>query len=82
LKATKGTLSERLFELSKIDGKDFNKVVTKFEEFMQYCQKLKPDDKYLIVNRNSTALSEAAKKAAENCKLNTQTFELTAEKPY
>ena len=82
MKATKGTLSERLFELSKIDGKDFNKVVTKFEEFMQYCQKLKPDDKYLIVSRNSTALSQAAKKAGENCKLNTQTFELTAEKPY
>jgi len=82
LKATKRTLSERLFKLSKIDGKDFNKVVKKFEEFMQHCQKLKPNYKYLIVNRNSTALSQAAQKAAENCKLNTQTFDLAAEKPY
>lgn len=68
--------------MSQTAEKDFDKVVRKFGEFMRYCQKLKPHDKYLIVNRNSNLLSEAAQKAAENCKLNTLVFELDAKKPY
>jgi hypothetical protein len=49
---------------------------------MQYCQKLKPQDTYLIVNRNSPILTEATQKAAENHRLNVKTFNLTANKPY
>ena len=68
--------------MQKIEAEDFNKVVSKFEEFMQYCQKLKPQDTYLIVNRNSPILTEATQKAAENHRLNVKTFNLTANKPY
>ncbi len=68
--------------MQKIDAEDLNKVVGKFEEFMQYCQKLKPHDTYLIVNRNSPVLAKAAHKAAENCGLSVRTFDLTANKPY
>jgi leucyl aminopeptidase (aminopeptidase T) len=49
---------------------------------MQYCQKMQPYDTYLIVNRNSSILAEAAQKAAENFGLNVKTFNLTANKPY
>jgi hypothetical protein len=56
--------------------------VGKLEEFMRHCQKLKPQDTYLIVNRNSPILAEAAQKAAENYGLNVKTFDLTANKPY
>jgi len=73
---------KKVFNMQKIEAKDFNKVVGKFEEFMRYCQKLKPQDTYLIVNRNSPILAEAAKKAAENHGLNVKTFDLTANKPY
>lgn len=74
--------SRRLSELNEIDAKDLGKVVKKFEEFMKHCQKLKPNDSYLIVNRNSHVLAESAQKAAENCKLNSKVFDLTANKPY
>jgi hypothetical protein len=68
--------------MQKIEAKDINKVVSKFKEFMQHCQKLKPQDTYLIVNRNSPTLTEAAQKAAENYGLNVKTFDLTANRPY
>ncbi len=65
-----------------IDAEDLKKVVGKFEEFMRYCQKLKPHDTYLIVNRNAPVLAGAAGEAAENFGLNVKTFNLTASKPY
>jgi len=68
--------------MAEMGLEDLDKVVRKFEEFMQYCQKLKPHDSYLIVDRNSPTLAGAAKKAAENCGLNVKTFNLTASKPY
>ncbi len=71
-----------MFELQKIDRKEMEKVVRKFAQFMKYSQKLKPGDSYLIVNRNSDVLAEAAQKAAQICKLRAKTFELTANKPY
>jgi hypothetical protein len=73
---------EGISDLQDIDRKNLEKVVKKFEQFMKYCQKLKPRDSYLIVNRNSYLLTEAAQRAAERCKLNVKTFELTANKPY
>jgi hypothetical protein len=71
-----------MFDMQKIETKDFNRVVSKLEEFMQHCQKLKPQDTYLIVDRNSPILAEAAVKAAQNYGLNVATFNLTANKPY
>lgn len=68
--------------MERIDAESLNRVVSKFEEFMQYCQKLEPRDTYLIVNRNSPVLAEAAQKAAENSGLSVRTFDLTANKPY
>jgi hypothetical protein len=68
--------------MQKIEAKDLNKVVSKLKEFMQHCQKLKPHDTYLIVNRNSPILAEAAQKAAENYGLKVTTFDLSANKPY
>ena len=61
---------------------DLNKVVRKFEEFMQFCQKLRSNDSYFIVNRNSPILADSAKKAAENNGLKVTIFNLTANKPY
>jgi hypothetical protein len=71
-----------MFNMQKIEAEDLNKVVSKLEEFMQHCQKLKTQDTYLIVNRNSPTLAEAAQKAAENYGLNVKTFDLAANKPY
>jgi aminopeptidase len=68
--------------MQRIDAEDLNKIVSKFEEFMQYCQKLKTHDTYLIVNRNSPILAGAAQKAAENYGLKVRTFDLAANKPY
>ena len=68
--------------MQKIEAEGLNKVVSKFREFMQHCQKLKPQDTYLIVNRKSPILAEAARRAAENYGLNVKTFDLAANKPY
>jgi aminopeptidase len=69
-------------KLQEKDARDFEKVVKKFEKFMKHCQKLKANDTYLIVNRNSRMLAESAQKAAENCRLNVKMFDLMANKPY
>jgi aminopeptidase len=74
--------SRKMVNLQRIDEEALNKVVSKFGEFMQYCQKLKPHDTYLIVNRNSPVLARAAQKAAENNRLSIRTFDLAANKPY
>jgi aminopeptidase len=71
-----------MFRMQKISSQDLNKVVSKFAEFMQHCQKLKTRDTYLIVNRNSPTLAEAAQSAAETCGLNVKKFDLSANKPY
>ena len=68
--------------MQTLNTKDSQKVVDKLAEFMQYCQRLKPADPYLIVNRNSPVLTEAALKAAENCRLDVKKLELSANKPY
>lgn len=64
------------------NSSEFSSIVSKFEEFMKYTQKLKENDTYLIVNRNSPILSKAAFKAAENIRLNALIFELSSKKPY
>ncbi len=71
-----------MFDINKLSSKDLKKIVSKFEEFMQHCQKLKAFDTYLIVNRNSPMLSNAAQSAAENCELNVKKFDLTAKTHY
>jgi hypothetical protein len=74
--------SLREINMQNVRQENLDKVIGKLEEFMRYCQKLKPNDTYLIVNRNASILAEAAKKAAENFGLNVNTFNLNAHKPY
>ena len=68
-----------MFDINKLSSKDLRKIVSKFEEFMQHCQKLKAFDTYLIVNRNSPMLSNAAQSAAEDIQLNVKKFDLIAK---
>jgi aminopeptidase len=68
--------------MQEMDSEDLKRVSRKFEEFMQHCQKLRAEDTYLIVNRNSPMLAEAAQNAAESCGLNAKKFDLDANKPY
>jgi leucyl aminopeptidase (aminopeptidase T) len=49
---------------------------------MQYSQKMQGNDTYLIVNRNSPILAEAALDAAKKLGLNVSTYILDSEKPY
>jgi hypothetical protein len=71
-----------MFNMPKAEARDLGKVVSKLEEFMRYCQRLKARDTYVIVNRNSPILAEAAMKAAENLRLDVRTFDLAANRPY
>lgn len=64
------------------DSTGLAKIVGKLEEFIQHCQKLEASDTYLIVNRNSSLLAEAARRAAENLGLAVKLFCLAAKKPY
>jgi aminopeptidase len=66
----------------EINEDDLGKVAGKLQEFMVYCQNLKANDTYLIVNRNSHILTEAAKSAAEKIGLKVKTFDLISKKPY
>jgi hypothetical protein len=68
--------------MQTLDSKIHQKVVKKLEEFMKHCQILSAHDSYLIVNRNSPALSEAAEQAAKNLGLNVMKFDLAANHPY
>lgn len=68
--------------MQNLTSKDFGKITGKLKEFMQYSQKVKEGDTYLIVNRNSPVLAEAAQKAAKQNGLNVSTFNLNSEKPY
>jgi hypothetical protein len=68
--------------MQKLSKEEFDKISRKFKEFMQYCQKLRARDTYLIVNRNSSILAEVAGSAAERFGLNVKKFDLTANKPY
>jgi len=68
--------------MEKISGEDFGKVVKKLGEFMKYCQRLKPNDTYLIVDRDSPLLAKAALEAAKSLELRVSTFKLVANKPY
>jgi hypothetical protein len=68
--------------MQEIEADDLDKVVSKLEEFMQHCQRLRTRDTYLIVNRNSPILAETAKRAAENHGLDVKTFDLAGNKPY
>lgn len=68
--------------MQTLSAKDLDKVVNKLVEFMQYCQRLKPADSYLVVNRSSPVLTDATLKAAQNCRLNVKRFDLSSDKPY
>lgn len=68
--------------MQTLSTEDFQKVVTKLAEFIQYSQRLEPKDSYVIVNRNSPVLSEVAMKAAQNCSLNVKRLDLPANQPY
>lgn len=68
--------------METLNSADFDKVVSKLMEFVRYCQKLKPNDSYLIVNRNSLVLTKAAMRATQNYGLKVKKFDLSADKPY
>ena len=68
--------------MQKFGSENIKMVSEKLGEFMKYCQKLEAQDTYLIVNRNSPILAEAAQDAAVNCGLNVEKIDLTANKPY
>ena len=68
--------------MQEMNSEDLRKISEKLGEFMQHCQKLKAQDTYLIVNRNSPALTEAAHSAAEDYGLKVKKFDLKAKKPY
>jgi hypothetical protein len=65
-----------------LSSKDIGNITSKLQEFMQYSQKVKAGDTYLIVNRNSPVLAEAAQKAAEQNNLKASTFLLDSKTPY
>jgi leucyl aminopeptidase (aminopeptidase T) len=68
--------------MQKFDSQNIEHVSEKLGEFMKFCQKLEAQDSYLIVNRNSPILAEAAQNAAVNCGLNVEKIDLIANKPY
>ena len=68
--------------MSVVTSKDLVKITGKLQEFMQYSQKVAEGDTYLIVNRNSPILAEAALKAAQQNGLNVSTFILNSKSPY
>lgn len=68
--------------MQNLSSHDLDKITGKLQEFMQYSQKTKKGESYLVVNRNSPILTKAAKKAAQNCELNVTIFNLDSKKPY
>jgi aminopeptidase len=68
--------------MTNLTPQDFDKITAKLQEFMQCSQRVNAGDTYLIVNRNSPILAEAAQKAAEQNKLNVATFILDSKTPY
>ena len=68
--------------MQELNSKDFSKIAGKLKEFMQFTQKIKPHDSYLIVNRNSPILTKVAVQAAEDCRLKVSTFNLNKKTPY
>lgn len=68
--------------MSNITSKDMTKITGKLQEFMHYSQKVAENDTYLIVNRNSPVLTQAALKAAQKNGLNVSTFTLDNKSPY
>ncbi len=68
--------------MQDLSSKNLETIASKLKEFMQYSQKLSSHDTYLIVNRNSPILTEAAEKAAKSCQLDVRTFNLDRDAPY
>lgn len=68
--------------MRKLTRQELDKITSKLKEFMQYSHKLQKNDTYLIVNRNSPILAEAAQDAAERLGLNVSTYILDSDKPY
>jgi len=68
--------------MQNLTSNDMDKITRKLQEFMQYSQKLEKNDTYLIVNRNSPILTQAAVKAAENQELIVTTYNLDSQEPY
>ncbi len=68
--------------MQELKPAEFNQIVAKLKEFMQYTQQVKAQDSYLTVNRNSPTLTQAATQAAQGCKLQVSTYDLASKKPY
>lgn len=78
----KKTFAQIWCEKMGLSSENYNKIVHKLEDFMCFCQRVNVHDSYLIVNRNSPLLAEAAEKAALNCRLDVRKFNLDSKKPY
>jgi hypothetical protein len=68
--------------MQNLSRPDFKRIAVKLEEFMRYSQKVKQRDSYLIVNRDSPVLAQAAQEAAENLGLDFSTYVLDSKEPY
>lgn len=68
--------------MTGLKDREFRKIVIKLKEFMQFTQKVAAKDSYLIVNRNSPILAQAAEKAAQQCELDVAKFDLDSPNPY
>jgi Leucyl aminopeptidase (aminopeptidase T) len=68
--------------MQNLSSQELDRITSKLTEFMQYSQQVHENDSYLIVNRNSPVLSQAAKDAAEKLQLDVSTYTLDSKTPY
>ena len=68
--------------MQNLSSQEFDKIANKLQEFMRYSQQVKAGDSYLIVNRSSAVLAQAAKDAADKLRLNVSIFTLDSKAPY
>lgn len=68
--------------MQTLNPQELDKITKKLKEFMLYSQKVKPRSSYLIVNRDSPILAEAARDAAENLDLDVSSYVLDSKEPY
>jgi hypothetical protein len=68
--------------MQNLNRRDLDRITVKLEEFMRYSQKVKPRDSYLIVNRDSPVLAQAARDAAETLRVDVSIYVLDSNEPY
>lgn len=76
------SFKEMSIGMQNLSRQDLDRITVKLEEFMRYSQKVKPQDSYLIVNRNSPVLTRSAQEAAEKLGLDVSIYLLDSKEPY